>query len=71
MRKDDTDRSGSRLDPAGPEDPWERARRWAIDWQLHLEESELRLEIERGRMRAAVLAETRERAAASGERGAE
>lgn len=63
------------IGPADGEDVWEWAQRKAIEWQLHVEEGELRLEVARKRMRETVLAEgdgtVLAEGCGSGERGAE
>ena len=46
-----------RIGPEPGESMWDWAQRGAIEWQLHVEEGELRLELARRRMREAVLAE--------------
>ncbi len=56
------------IGPAPGESMWDWAQRGAIEWQLHVEEGELKLELARERMRAQVLAE---HDAGSGERRAE
>ncbi len=43
--------------PGPGEDLWEWAQRRSIEWQLHVEEGELRMELARREMRARVLAE--------------
>ncbi|WP_412169070.1 hypothetical protein ACLUS2_007670 [Curtobacterium flaccumfaciens pv. flaccumfaciens] len=69
VRKEDTvPAERPYIGPAPGESMWDWAQRGAIDWQLHVEEGELKLELERQRMRARVLAED---TATSGDRRAE
>lgn len=72
VRSDDQPRG--RMPVVTPEaaaEAWRRAQDWSIDWRVHLEEGELRLELARERMRASVLREEsgRHDVAAPGLRG--
>ncbi|WP_248703613.1 hypothetical protein [Curtobacterium sp. MWU13-2055] len=68
VRKEAAPAERPHIGPAPGESMWDWAQRGAIDWQLHVEEGELKLELERQRMRARVLAED---SGVSGERSAE
>lgn len=68
VRKEADPAERPHIGPAPGESMWDWAQRGAIDWQLHVEEGELKLELERQRMRARVLAED---SGVSGERSAE
>ena len=59
-----------RVGPDPGEDLWEWAQRRTIEWQLHVEEGELRMDLARRGMRERVLAEG-DAVAGSGERSAE
>lgn len=59
-----------RVGPEPGEDLWEWAQRRSIEWQLHVEEGELRMDLARQEMRARVLSES-SGATGSGERRAE